>query len=230
MDMTRFQSAQIVLALEQLHSHGILQRDLKPENILLCEDGYLKVTDFGLAKQYDDQSLDPSSFVGTFEYIAPEVIQRKPVSFQVDQWSLGCVIYNMVTGYPPFMNVDKRLLMENILTQPIKWPTNKFPRGIPTDLKNIVESLLLKDPDKRLGAEGIHQIKAHAQFKGIDFGKVYHKKYNGLKVYDPNTNAKDGNSTTTQVLSNVSPTENEVINTAYAVNNIENWSYDYEDF
>jgi len=83
----------------------------------------------------------------------------------------------MVTGHPPFMNEDKILLMDAIVSHPFKWPLNKFPNGvIPSALKNIVESLLDKNVDTRLGCNGIHDIKSHPYFKGIEFVKVFNKK------------------------------------------------------
>ncbi len=100
-EKTRFYAAEIICALEHLHSIGIIYRDLKPENILLDSSGHIKITDFGLAKQ---SGLDSKtrSFCGTVDYLAPEIIRGAEYDKSVDWWSLGALIYEMQTGRPPF--------------------------------------------------------------------------------------------------------------------------------
>ena len=100
---TMFYAAQIVLALECLHSNGVIYRDLKPENIILCSNGYIKLTDFGLAKIKQREDDLTKSFCGTAEYLAPEIVSKtkKGYSKEVDFWSLGMIIYEMLCGESP---------------------------------------------------------------------------------------------------------------------------------
>lgn len=84
------------MAIEFLHSQGIIYRDLKPENILICRDGYIKLTDFGMCKRQTNQK--DNSICGTQEYMAPEMILRKPYSLPIDYWAFGCLLYEMVVG------------------------------------------------------------------------------------------------------------------------------------
>lgn len=100
--MTRFYAAQIFLALQYLHSKNIIYRDLKPENVLIDGDGYVKITDFGLSKTNVSTDDGAESFCGTPEYLAPEVLLRKGYGKSVDWWSFGSIIYEMLTGTPPF--------------------------------------------------------------------------------------------------------------------------------
>jgi len=102
-DKAKFYVAQIALALGYLHTSKIIYRDLKPENILLDSDGYVKLADFGLAKIRDDE-IEPNSFCGTPEYLAPEMIIGSGHDHTLDWWALGILTYEMIIGIPPFYN------------------------------------------------------------------------------------------------------------------------------
>lgn len=98
----RFYAAQVVLALEHLHNYGIIYRDLKPENVLISSDGYIKLTDFGLSKCGVKDTDYTKTICGTPEYLAPEILEKKNYNKCIDWWSLGCFIYEMLVGHPPF--------------------------------------------------------------------------------------------------------------------------------
>jgi serine/threonine protein kinase len=118
-EKTRFYSAEILLALNYLHSIEIVYRDLKPENILLDSDGHIKLTDFGLSKKFFSGNEKTFSLCGTPEYLAPEILQCTGHNNSVDYWSLGILIYEMLSGNPPFHNKNLENLFNDIVNKPI---------------------------------------------------------------------------------------------------------------
>mmetsp|Transcript_4051 Transcript_4051/g.3444 ORF Transcript_4051/g.3444 Transcript_4051/m.3444 type:complete len:151 (+) Transcript_4051:466-918(+) len=120
----KFYAAQILLALEFLHNIGVVYRDLKPENVLMDEEGNLVLVDFGMSKelQKDEKS---NSFVGTPDYLAPEMVIGKGHSFEVDYWALGILIFEMLVGIPPFYRKDQNTqkIFADIREKNIPFPT-----------------------------------------------------------------------------------------------------------
>ena len=127
-ERTRFYAAEIVLALEHLHSNNVVYRDLKPENILLDCNGHIALTDFGLCKENLKTSGDTTrTFCGTAEYLAPEVLKSQPYGRAVDWWSLGIVIFEMLTGLPPFYVENTNEMYKRIMGGVISWPEAMLP-------------------------------------------------------------------------------------------------------
>nr|AML79208.1 putative LOV domain-containing protein [Synsepalum dulcificum] len=196
-DAVRFYAAEVVIALEYLHCQGIIYRDLKPENILLQSNGHVSLTDFDLScmtsskpqllipeknekKKHQKSQQAPifiaepmrasNSFVGTEEYIAPEIITGAGHTSAVDWWALGILLYEMLYGYTPFRGKTRQKTFANILHKDLK-----FPRSISVSLpaKQLMYRLLNRDPKNRLGShEGAHEIKQHPFFKGVNWPLV----------------------------------------------------------
>ncbi|NWQ82432.1 KS6B2 kinase, partial [Columbina picui] len=110
-----FYLSEITLALGHLHSHGIIYRDLKPENIMLNSQGHIKLTDFGLCKESIHDGAVTHTFCGTIEYMAPEILVRSGHNRAVDWWSLGALMYDMLTGSPPFTAENRKKTIDKIL-------------------------------------------------------------------------------------------------------------------
>ncbi|XP_022731591.1 phototropin-1 [Durio zibethinus] len=196
-DAVRFYAAEVVVALEYLHCQGIIYRDLKPENVLLQGNGHVALTDFDLScltsckpqllmptidekKKHRKSQQNPifmaepmrasNSFVGTEEYIAPEIITGAGHTSAVDWWALGILIYEMLYGYTPFRGKTRQKTFANVLQKDLK-----FPRSIQVSLqaKQLMYRLLHRDPKSRLGSrEGASEIKRHPFFKGVNWALV----------------------------------------------------------
>ena len=144
-----FYGGELILAIEHLHSHNIIHRDLKPENVLLAADGHVCITDFGLAKE-TNKDADNRTLCGTSEYMAPEMLTRNGYGSAVDWWSFGALLFEMLTGEPPFVmkkNESSKDLDTKILTQKVS-----IPGYLSHEASSLLKGMLDKDPSKRLGA------------------------------------------------------------------------------
>ena len=172
-EKAKFYSAIVGLALEYLHTHGIVYRDIKPDNILIDEDGYLKLADFGMAKMLKDQEK-AFSLCGTPEYFSPEIITREGHNKAADWWSYGILLYEMLFGIPPFYSKNTEKMFDLITKAELKFPKKI---EVSEDAKDLIKKLLIKNQDLRLGSEGgFETIKKHSFFKGFDFKALEEKK------------------------------------------------------
>uniref|UniRef100_A0A7S3GC72 non-specific serine/threonine protein kinase n=1 Tax=Palpitomonas bilix TaxID=652834 RepID=A0A7S3GC72_9EUKA len=174
--LAKFYIAEVVLGLDYLHSRNIIYRDLKPENILLDSDGHIRITDFGLAKVCRDslgEEQSAATFCGTAEYMAPELLTSGKYGKAADLWSVGVLLYEMLTGKVPFHAVNRKALYENTLRGDLH-----FPHFVSPDAKELLKGLLLKDPEDRLGAGslGMSAVKIHRFFRGVDWDKLEKKE------------------------------------------------------
>jgi len=184
-DKVRFYATQIALALEHLHSFGIVYRDLKPENIMMDEDGYLKLADFGMAKHLKEGEKT-MSFCGTPEYLAPEVIIGEGHNRVVDWWSFGILLFEMLCGIPPFYNENVDRMYELIKLAEVRFPKKI---KVSSEAQDLITKLLDKNPNTRLGAkDGLKEFKKHSFFSKIDFDLILQKKINA--PFKPDLNGK----------------------------------------
>ncbi|WEJ96255.1 Serine/threonine-protein kinase [Yamadazyma tenuis] len=172
MDRSRFYIAELLSALESLHELNVIYRDLKPENILLDYQGHIALCDFGLCKLNMNNDDKTNTFCGTPEYLAPELLLNQGYTRSVDWWTLGTLLYEMLTGLPPFYDEDHTTMYRKILQNPLTFPD--FLAKEPS-VVDLVTKLLQKDPSKRLSDP--KEIKAHAFFKDIDWDKLNSKGY-----------------------------------------------------
>ncbi|XP_015980579.1 ribosomal protein S6 kinase alpha-3 isoform X3 [Rhinolophus sinicus] len=169
----KFYLAELALALDHLHSLGIIYRDLKPENILLDEEGHIKLTDFGLSKESIDHEKKAYSFCGTVEYMAPEVVNRRGHTQSADWWSFGVLMFEMLTGTLPFQGKDRKETMTMILKAKLGMPQFLSPEA-----QSLLRMLFKRNPANRLGAgpDGVEEIKRHLFFSTIDWNKLYRRE------------------------------------------------------
>ncbi|KAH6923573.1 hypothetical protein HPB50_002395 [Hyalomma asiaticum] len=172
-ERTRFYSAEILLALEYLHSQGIIYRDLKLENLLLDREGHVKIADFGLCKEDISFGATTKTFCGTPEYLAPEVLEDTDYGRAVDWWGLGVVMYEMMCGRLPFYSRDHDVLFELILVEEVKYPKSMSPEA-----RHLLSGLLVKNPRHRLGGSvnDAADIKVHPFFRSVNWDDVAQKK------------------------------------------------------
>ncbi|XP_008823952.1 serine/threonine-protein kinase 36 isoform X2 [Nannospalax galili] len=144
-DQVQTIAAQLVSALYYLHSHRILHRDMKPQNILLAKGGGIKLCDFGFARAMSTNTMVLTSIKGTPLYMSPELVEERPYDHTADLWSVGCILYELAVGTPPFYTTSIFQLVSLILKDPVRWPSTISPC-----FKNFLQGLLTKDPRQRL--------------------------------------------------------------------------------
>ncbi|KAL5017605.1 hypothetical protein ScPMuIL_007194 [Solemya velum] len=172
-DTACFYLAEICMAIEHLHAQGIIYRDLKPENILLDNLGHVKLTDFGLCKESISGGAVTHTFCGTIEYMAPEILTRSGHGKAVDWWSLGALMYDMLTGAPPFTAENRKKTIDKILKAKLS-----LPPYLTNEARGLIKKLLKKSPQERLGggADDGGPIKNHPFFRHIDWNDLLHRK------------------------------------------------------
>ncbi|XP_071501623.1 3-phosphoinositide-dependent protein kinase 1-like [Diadema antillarum] len=181
---SRFYTSEIILALKYLHSRGIIHRDLKPENILLNEDMHIQITDFGTAKiigtdDAEEGAVRANSFVGTAQYVSPELLTEKSATKSSDLWALGCIVYQLQAGLPPFRASNEYMIFQKIIKLEYDYPD-----GFSKKARDLVSKLLVIDPSKRLGCDecgGYPALQAHPFLDGVDWENLHKQKAPELK-------------------------------------------------
>ncbi|ETE61460.1 Ribosomal protein S6 kinase beta-1 [Ophiophagus hannah] len=172
-DTACFYLAEISMALGHLHQKGIIYRDLKPENIMLNHQGHVKLTDFGLCKESIHDGTVTHTFCGTIEYMAPEILMRSGHNRAVDWWSLGALMYDMLTGAPPFTGENRKKTIDKIL----KCKLN-LPPYLTQEARDLLKKLLKRNAASRLGAGpgDAGEVQGHPFFRHISWEELLARK------------------------------------------------------
>ncbi|GKV46816.1 hypothetical protein SLEP1_g53779 [Rubroshorea leprosula] len=202
-DVARVYIAEVVLALEYLHSLNVVHRDLKPDNLLIAHDGHIKLTDFGLSKvglinstddlsgpagtslleeeqpqlsasEHQQERRKKRSAVGTPDYLAPEILLGTGHGATADWWSVGIILFELIVGIPPFNAEHPQTIFDNILNRKIPWP--RVPEELSPETHDLIDRLLTEDPHQRLGARGASEVKQHVFFKDINWDTLARQK------------------------------------------------------
>ena len=167
--------AEVILAIEYLHSNDIVYRDLKPENVLVDFNGHIKLTDFGLCKKNFKRGDLSNSLCGSPEYICPEMLNSGTHSRTLDYYQIGALLYELLTGLPPNYSSNKKQMFANIARKEAA-----HPQYLSANAKSLLKGLLHKDPTKRLGYDNeFEEIRAHPFFSSIDWDKLLLKQKSG---------------------------------------------------
>ncbi|CAD8198047.1 unnamed protein product [Paramecium pentaurelia] len=170
----RFYFTEICLAMFYLHSLSIVYRDIKPENILIDIDGHIRIADFGLSKPNMSEEDYAYSFCGSPEYMAPEMLLKIGHNVQVDHYCLGALLYELVTGLPPYYSRDTEEIYESILNEELTFPEKL---NLSNEIKDLLKGLLSKQPSERLCAnKGLLELFTHPWFKDCDLVSILLKK------------------------------------------------------
>ncbi|XP_037241542.1 3-phosphoinositide-dependent protein kinase 1 isoform X2 [Falco rusticolus] len=180
-----FQDDEKLYCFMSIQRYFLGGKDLKPENILLNEDMHIQITDFGTAKVLpaDSRQARANSFVGTAQYVSPELLTEKSACKSSDLWALGCIIYQLVAGLPPFRAGNEYLIFQKIIKLEYDFPEKFFPKA-----KDLVEKLLVLDATNRLGCEemgGYGPLKAHPFFESIVWENLHLQTPPKLTAYLP---------------------------------------------
>ncbi|MED6240996.1 Ribosomal protein S6 kinase beta-1, partial [Ataeniobius toweri] len=172
-DTACFYLAEISMALGHLHQKGIIYRDLKPENIMLNSQGHVKLTDFGLCKESIHDGTVTHTFCGTIEYMAPEILMRSGHNRAVDWWSLGALMYDMLTGAPPFTGENRKKTIDKILKCKLS-----LPPYLTQEARDLLKRLLKRNASSRLGAGpgDSTEVQAHPFFRHINWEDLLARK------------------------------------------------------
>eukprot|EP01118_Nematostelium_gracile_P004408 TRINITY_DN1515_c0_g1_i2.p1 TRINITY_DN1515_c0_g1~~TRINITY_DN1515_c0_g1_i2.p1 ORF type:complete len:636 (+),score=184.40 TRINITY_DN1515_c0_g1_i2:1123-3030(+) len=187
-DRARFYAAQIICGMQYLHQQGVIYRDLKAENLILNDDGYVLMTDFGISKTgLNTDTSKATTFCGTPEYLAPEILDGNGYTKAVDWWAVGILLFEMLSGNPPFYSQNIQTMYSKISAAQLNFPDRP---SFDEATKDIISQLLEKDPEKRL--QYALNIRSHRYFKTIDWELLLQKRL--TPPYMPNVKDKSDTS------------------------------------
>ena len=171
---TKFFVACILNGLEYIHKAGVIHRDIKPENLVLDKDGYVKVTDFGIARDLKPDNANDTS--GTPGYMAPEVMCRQCHGMAADYYALGVIAYEFMLGKRPYLGRSRKEIKDAILAKQVQIRKGQLPSGYTWEAADFVNKLLQRKQYQRLGYNGPDEVKNHPWFKDFPWEKLNNKQ------------------------------------------------------
>ena len=175
-EQTKFFLACLLLGLEYIHSHSLIHRDIKPENLLMDSKGYLRITDFGISSIYQKNKKNAYDTSGTPGYMAPEVITGNNHCKVVDYFAMGIIGFELMMGERPYKGKSRKEIKEKMIQYQVEIAEEDIPIGWSVDAANIFNKLLIREPENRLGFNGINEIKNDEWFAEINFKDLFKKK------------------------------------------------------
>ena len=173
-EQTRFFIANMIYALQYIHEHNVIHRDIKPENLVLDEKGYVRITDFGIAKENMPDNSNETS--GTPGYMAPEVMKAKNHSFPVDFFAIGVIGYEFMLGKRPYYGKNRKEIKEQMLSTPAFIKEENIAHGWSTDSADFINLLLKRKEEKRLGYKnGAIELMNHPWLKYYPWTELKNK-------------------------------------------------------
>ena len=172
-EQTRFFICGITIALEYIHSNNVIHRDIKPENLVLDENGYVRLTDFGIAKENMPDNKSETS--GTPGYMSPEVMKALNHSFPVDFFALGVIGYEFMKGERPYVGKNRKEIKEQILAKQVELKTEDICEGWSKESADCINKLLIRKPENRIGYKGVNELKLHPWLKYYPWEMLYKK-------------------------------------------------------
>lgn len=177
--LARLYSAEVLLALGHLHERQIIFRDLKPDNVVISEYGHTMLTDFGLSKQGVAGLHGTRSFCGSVAFFAPEILTRSGHGHTVDIYGLGVILFDMLTGLPPYYHPDRETLFTNI-----KYARLRIPDYVSRHASQLIQALMQREPSQRLGATHTSDVQHHPFYQSIDWSKMMRQEVPVPAPYD----------------------------------------------
>ena len=172
-EQTRFFICNIIISLEYIHSNNVIHRDIKPENLVLDENGYVRLTDFGIAKENMPDNKSETS--GTPGYMSPEVMKALNHSFPVDFFALGVIGYEFMKGERPYVGKNRKEIKEQILAKQVELKAEDISEGWSKESADCINKLLIRKPENRIGYKGINELKLHPWLKYYPWEMLYNK-------------------------------------------------------
>ena len=164
----------IMIGLKYIHGQNILHRDIKPENLVFDSNGYLRITDFGIAKHYVINNKKDTS--GTVGYLAPEVLCNVNHNFSIDYYAVGIITYELMYGHRPYLGKNKHEVKQLILTKQAKIEYDDLPYGFSNYIADFINGLIQRKPKYRLGKNNINEVINHSWFNDFDWENCSNKK------------------------------------------------------
>ena len=174
-EQSRFLISCLILSLEYIHTNRIVHKDVKPENLIFDKNGYIYLTDFGIAKYISNENDIDMDSTGSIGYIAPEVLLKQGYSFTADYFAVGIILYELMLISRPYFG-NRKEVQKQFKKNEVQVTPDEIPEGWSPEAGDLINKLILIDPEKRLGSKGINEIKDHPWFKYYDWKSVYLKK------------------------------------------------------